>query len=365
MDPTSINTNNINTNEDECKQIFTSSKIKHKTKQKTTPKQKMKVADSDFKILQMHEYAQINNYQYKICQLKEMCRFYKLKKTGNKDELNIRLFSFLRLSLYATVVQRIWRGYLVKEYVKCIGPSLKDRSICVNDTDFATLEPLNEIKYNQYYSFTGNNNCYGCDVYSLHNLINKPNTVYSGNANQEVRNPYDREIITTTQINAFNRYLRIARALKIHVKIKDDDTEIINPKKRMEMRILELFQYINELGNYADSNWFTNLPRHMLVLFIREMYDIWHYRAQLSQQTMRDIVQPHGNPFTGMSLHLAQSQSDDFLKNTALRIIDFLVKSGHTNEFRALGAYYVLAALTLVSEDARNALPWLYQSVAH
>jgi hypothetical protein len=103
----------------------------------------------------------------------------------------------------------------------------------------------------------------------------------------------------------------------------------------------------------------------MLVLFIREMYDIWHYRAQLSQQTMRDIVQPHGNPFTGMSLHLAQSQSDDFLKNTALRIIDFLVKSGHTNEFRALGAYYVLAALTLVSEDARNALPWLYQSVAH
>jgi len=356
MDPNNIHTDNVNTNE---------SKTTRKTKQKTTTKQRMKVADSDFKILQMHEYTQLNNYQYKICQLKEMCRFYKLKKTGNKNELNSRLFSFLRLSLYATVIQRIWRGCLVKEYIKCIGPSLKDRSICVNDTDFATLEPLNEINYNQYYSFTGNNNCYGCDVYSLHNLINKPNPIYSGDTKQTIRNPYDREIITHTQINEFNRYLRIAKALRIHVKIKDDETDIINPKKKMEMRIIELFQYINELGNYADSNWFTNLPRHMLVLFIREMYDIWHYRAQLSQQTMRDIVQPHGNPFTGMSLHLAQSQSDDFLKNTALRIIDFLVKSGHTTEFRALGAYYVLAALTLVSEEARNALPWLYQSVAH
>ena len=140
---------------------------------------------------------------------------------------------------------------------------------------------------------------------------------------------------------------------------------VLNRGKKLEMNIIEIFQYINELGNYADSTWFTNLPRHMMVLFIREVYDIWHYRAQLSQQTMRDIVPPHGNPFTGMTLHLAQSQSDEYLKNTALRIIHYLVKTGYTNETRALGAYYVLAALTLVSEDARNALPWLYQSVAH
>jgi len=42
-----------------------------------------------------------------------------------------------------------------------------------------------------------------------------------------------------------------------------------------------------------------------------------------------------------------------------------MVKSGHTNDNRSLGAYYVLAALTLVSDEARNSLPWLYQSVAY
>lgn len=45
--------------------------------------------------------------------------------------------------------------------------------------------------------------------------------------------------------------------------------------------------------------------------------------------------------------------------------MEYLVKSGHTADSRSLGAYYVLAALTLVSEDARIALPWLYQSVAY
>jgi hypothetical protein len=346
--------------------IINNNGIKTRSKQnKMKSGQKIKMSDDEFKLLKPYEYNQIQTCQYKVCQLKEMCRCYKLKKSGNKDELKNRLFDFLRFSLYAIVIQRIWRGYLVKEYLKCSGPALKDRSICVNDTDFATLEPVDEICYNQFYSFDGNKNCYGCDIYSLHNLINKKNDMCNPNIPIEVRNPYDREIITTDQINAFNRYLRIAKALKIPFIIKDENCGIMDPKKKLEMNIIETFQYINELGNYADSVWFTSLPRHMLVLFIREVYDIWHYRAQLSQQIMIDIVPPHGNPFTGMSLHLAQSQSDEYLQNTALRIINYLVKTGYSNETRALGAYYVLAALTLVSEDARNALPWLYQSVVH
>jgi hypothetical protein len=332
---------------------------------KIKPTRKIKISNEDFKILEPFEYNKINTCQYKVCQLKEICKFYKLKRSGNKDELKLRLFDFLRFSLYITGIQRVWRGYLVREYIKCSGPALKDRSICINDTDFATLEPINEIPYNQFYSFNGNNSCYGCDIYSLFNLLIKGAYRHKPNTPSDIRNPYDREIITNDQIGKFNRYLRIAKAINIPFIINDDLSNNFDQKKKLEMNIIETFQYINELGNYADSMWFTNLPRHMLVLFIREVYDIWNYRAQLSQQTMIDIVPPHGNPFIGMSLHLAQSQSDEYLKNTALKIINYLVRTGYTNENQALGAYYVLAALTLVSDDARNALPWLYQSVAH
>lgn len=199
-----------------------------KVKQRKHLKQKVKVSDDEFKILKPHEYNQINTTRYKVCHLKEMCRFYELKKSGNKDELKTRMFDFLRFSLYITVIQRNWRGYLVREYVKGSGPAMKDRTICVNDTDFATLEPLIEICYNQFYSFTENNNCYGCDIYSLYNLIHKRNDGYNPNTPIEVRNPYDREIITTAQITAFNRYLRFAKALEIPFKINDEQADLID-----------------------------------------------------------------------------------------------------------------------------------------
>ena len=32
-------------------------------------------------------------------------------------------------------------------------------------------------------------------------------------------------------------------------------------KKRNEIKCLELFQIINEMGNYSDNHWFLNLDR--------------------------------------------------------------------------------------------------------
>jgi len=333
-------------------------------KKPTAGKKEENLLANEFKIVTMSNYDHINTNVYKLCQLKEMCKYYKLKQSGNKNELKGRLYDYLRYSLYAIKIQRLLRGYLLREYIHGSGPALKNRVLCVNDTDFATMEPLEDIVYNQFYSFKIHDSVYGCDIYSLNQLVNKYKEDECIRKGYEIKNPYNREIIPINIISNFNRYLRLAKLLRIPHTIVSEE-EQVDPKKKMEMRIIELFQYINELGNYADSTWFVNLPRHMLVLFIREVYDIWNYRSQLSPEMMMEIVPNHGNPFMGMSLHLAQSQGDDFLRNTALRIIEYLVKSGHTTENRSLGAYYVLAALTLVSQDARNALPWLYQSVAH
>ena len=40
-----------------------------------------------------------------------------------------------------------------------------------------------------------------------------------------------------------------------------------------------------------------------------------------------------------------------------------MINKGINNEYRSLGALYILTALTLVSSDAASALPWLYDSV--
>ena len=60
-----------------------------------------------------------------------------------------------------------------------------------------------------------------------------------------------------------------------------------------------------------------------------------------------------------------QKQTFDTLKKLAVSIMERLVNKGINDSSRSLGANYVLCALTLVNIDVANALPWLYQSVAH
>lgn len=325
-------------------------------------KKKFKIKEEEFKIIKMEDYELLKTHQFKVAQLKEICNFYNLKKSGNKDQLINKLYNFLKLSLSAVKIQKVVRGIFLTRFIQNGGKAYKNRDLCVNDTDFASLDNIKEIPFNQFFSWQQNECIYGCDIMSFYSLINKKN--YVGQQEKEIMNPYNREKIDENTIEQFKQYLKLGRINKIQ-QIKEIIEEPIDPKKKMEMKIVELFQFINELGNYSNSNWFTDLNLHKLVIFIRELYDIWNYRAQLTPYMMREIVPPHGNPFLGLQMHLAQHQNEEYLRKSALRIMDYMVKSGHSNDNRSLGAYYVLAALTLVSDEARNALPWLYQSVAY
>ena len=103
-----------------------------------------------------------------------------------------------------------------------------------------------------------------------------------------------------------------------------------------------------------------------LIQFLKELYDIWNYRASLSAEVKLNISTPVGNPFRGTSFLnfiILQQQSLEEVRKIALQIIENTVNTGINDEFKALGAYYVLGALTLVNDNAAIALPWLYQSV--
>ena len=41
-----------------------------------------------------------------------------------------------------------------------------------------------------------------------------------------------------------------------------------------------------------------------------------------------------------------------------------MINKGINNNSCVLGSYYVLCALTMVSSDAANTLPWLYEAVS-
>jgi hypothetical protein len=51
------------------------------------------------------------------------------------------------------------------------------------------------------------------------------------------------------------------------------------------------------------------------------------------------------------------------IRTICVSIIERITSRGISQEDQCLGAFYVLATLTIVNQDARNALPWLYEAV--
>ena len=108
-----------------------------------------------------------------------------------------------------------------------------------------------------------------------------------------------------------------------------------------------------------------SLNRIQLIKFVRELTDIWEYRAQLELNIKKDICHPYGNPFRYVDLYNIVELNFLSLQKTILSVIEQFIKKGINRESKNLGASYVLCALTLVNFDAATALPWLYESVAN
>lgn len=349
--------------------------------------------------------------RYQICDLKNAIKqLGNIRLTGNKPQLVERItirFTEIKNSI---IIQRLFRGWYLRLIQKLRGPALKDRSICTNDSDMATLEPLCEITVPFFFSYKDNNGfVYGFDVSSIiphiqskgkfinpytrepvhKNIARQAFKVYRGsyalfsefrenNKKLDVstrRRQYNTNTLLNIRQNIYGRSLRnhfqdtLTRSpvfLTIQAKLSQVRRQSIEERIRM------LFVEIDQLGNYTQHSWFDNLTHRDLVLFYRAIHDIWYIRAGLDSQTKQYIcygVLPniHANsPFTrhhNIGYREYSFLEYDELRITCLEILENLVYCGFDEDYRKIGTLHGLSALTLVSRDARRAMPWLYESV--
>jgi hypothetical protein len=95
--------------------------------------------------------------------------------------------------------------------------------------------------------------------------------------------------------------------------------------------------------------------------------DIWNYRANLSIDDKILICPPSGDPFNGIPhiLRILKSQNATSirLREIVLTILEKFVYESFNSENRGLRVMYILTALTSVSNNAANSMPWLYDSL--
>jgi hypothetical protein len=319
---------------------------------------------------------------------------------GTKQVLLNRLMRYLMQDLQAIQIQRVIRGIYVRNAIKLRGLALKNRKICVNDTDFYSLEPLENIHYLDFFSYTDDKQfTYGFDIDSLYTYLKRKS--------RRVLNPYNRDNMdkVVKDIRKLERLTKIInthfvpeeRAIVVKATVKhsarrNSPTSVIanNSRTRRQQntdnntnynntvmieyirsirikpfmeRARLLFMEIDQLGNYTQYQWFTELDRRNCLRFYRILRDIWTYRAQIPT-SIKNKICPLWDPFivVSNSMNLPELSLQNVL-NICLSVMEDMVYSGIDTEYKTIGAFHVLTALTVVNQEARTNMPWLYESL--
>ncbi len=324
---------------------------------------KIKISSNDFKIPLFKNYEYIIDNNYNNNQLKDILKFYKIKNSGNKDELKRRCYNYLYLSFNANTIQRIVRGFFIKKYIYYHGPGFINKKLCTNDVDFCNLDEISKIPYFQFFSIKDDDDfIYGFDIQSIYNLYIKNKNI--------VNNPYSTKLMNKSVYDNMMSFIRYSKLLGIDIQIEYNVNLNIDSTKILEMKILNLFQNMDSLGNYTNMSWFNNLNKNELIQFFHELLDIWNFRANLTQNFKREICPPYGNPFKIFnnninSLRNLRNYNFITLKKNIVCVLEEFVYKGIDDSCKSLGSLYILSALTLVSKDAAESMPWLFQSVAY
>jgi len=390
---------------------------------------KKTIVDANNMILSYNDFIKTmpNLKGMKAPVLKSIAKQYKLHITGNKGVLIERIETFFKRIGKIIRIQSLIRRYLVKQMFKLRGPALRNRNICNNSSDFFTLEPMSDVPSDQFYSYKDSNEfVYGFNVYSLVTLWRKKGKIVNPYNRQHIGSGRLSDILKLVRLmhiyfpdavdendreNTSNVAppLTLPRAVVQNVVhninqnninqnninqnniiqnsigyINLNNNELINDLspdsiriygrlnneiriKPLNARIQDAFMEMDQLGNYTNSSWFSNLEKHQCSQFFFYLRGVWYYRGLLSGETRRRIcpIDPFTNIFNNNIVHIRNLNNleTDVVRRGCITLIENMIYPGVDIEFRRLGAMHVLRALTLVSVPARNSMMWLYESI--
>jgi hypothetical protein len=312
------------------------------------------------------EISKIDLTKCKLPELKQYAKDLNIRVSGNKGEIKERIEQQIKKEVNAVTIQKTFRRHLVLNWMKLKGT----RENCVNETDFYTMEPLNEIPYLNFIKYTDtlHNVNYGFDIKSLCTLATK---------NKKFENPYNREnmkvpfgtkmikVVKLTNIlfpgnDLFNEIATVQESSNMFVEQQTREQAFFAhyeglQQMPLDQRITGLFIHIDSLGNYSNREWLAQLNEDRLYYLILKINQLWH-RIPLA---LRNRICPYISPFSPEVFGTGQV---NLSVSMVVKMAEILVYSGLDDEHKQLGAMYFLSGLTLVSFNARNQLPWLYEN---
>lgn len=154
------------------------------------------------------------------------------------------------------LIQKIWRGYFIRKWMKLSGPGVLNRHICHNEEELVTMDDKTKVYPLDYFAFKESDKIYWFDIRSIQqNSINKLIPI----------NPYTREPLTIET----RQRLRNLAILREHRKLPNLHSQSEKTAENMlNISWISICQIMEENG-FSDisPDYFLLLNRTQLYIF--------------------------------------------------------------------------------------------------
>ena len=351
-------------------------------------------------ILEYMENSKMDNYPYS--RILASLEYYKLIQSNlhitqnNKYISMLESFFNLLLKVYLNLdkvkkLQKWIKTSLNKYRYKLHGNAWHTRTLCVNDSDFVSLDNINDISEENFISFRDQSGfTYGFALDSLLDLILKTDDNFLDNFKKtsnglcyrqyirvlynhynkiKVKNPYTRDLLPGEfKLKVFKLHARTIYFTKPYTNgISNKPTNIssnistnsgIDIKTRVRNKCLNVFQKIDMLGYMTNTAWLLDENIKNIKLFYKKLAFQWVFEFGLND-TARYKISKNYNLFTN-TRDILTSRSDKYiLLDKILDTLNILVSNGESESDRATGCIIILYALAYINRQCIESNPWL------
>jgi len=322
--------------------------------------------------------------------------------TENLAKLESFFSSMIKASIHLDKVIKLQKWIKMRLSLfnkKLHGIALVRRSLCVNDSDFVSLDDIKDISLVDFVSFQ--DACgfvYGFNLDSVVDLILKSDEHfietfkknYHGDGNWnlcyrqfirilynhynkiKINNPYTRDILPGEfKLNVFRLYARKIYSIKPNQNTTGNNTlTMVNGaisgnggndgdhRMRVRNKCFAIFQKIDMFGYMTDITWLMDENVKNIKLFYKKLAFQWNLEFGLDNTARYRIARTH-NLFNNLH-EVMLSRLDKYnLLDKILDILNILVSNGESESDKNTGAILILYGLAAINRRCIEANPWL------
>ena len=153
---------------------------------------------------------------------------------GTHAKMKIRRDWFIVNNVNTKVIkiQTLWRGFNIRNLLKHLGPGVLKRSICHNEEELISLEPISKLNPFHYFSFEENGKIWAFDRNSIFTIIFQ---------NEKPINPYTRQLIPQEARRRMRWYMR-------YLSTNKETFEMVPRTNKTILQLNQISQILHENG---------------------------------------------------------------------------------------------------------------------